>query len=460
MKGFLALRLLSRIAGITPKGTRRIKGRGMVDMNMQQLTQIDAGPPRTNPPSASRLTTIAFIESGTADGGSVAWLLSTLTYLDRTRFEPLVIFYYAARGTMMEKIRALGVPIYLASAKSPSYLPRWLRSDARSRFLQKCISLGRIAYRLSTRDTPITIAVRRHLRKNRVDVVVLNSDLHFQYCGAVAARLENLPVVCRKTGGINEGLRIKKLLTPLVDVFVPGSKATEKDQLKNPATKRSVLLYEGIDISKYPGRRHNPRLRSALGLPENKKIVTSVARLEVGKGQPELIEAAARVIQEFPEVVFLLVGEETPPNGPNTSVMRNNVLRLGLTNHIVFAGARGDVPDILAVTDVFVHCPTTWIEGLGICHLEAMASGIPSVISRNGGLPEPAIEGVTGFVVAPADIAAMSRAILHFLMNPEAAEKFGRAARARAEELFDVARNNVVLENLLDELASRRTGDR
>jgi glycosyltransferase involved in cell wall biosynthesis len=158
--------------------------------------------------------------------------------------------------------------------------------------------------------------------------------------------------------------------------------------------------------------------------------------------------------------MFLIVGEETPPNGPNTSVLRNSVLRLGLTDHVVFAGARGDVPDILAITDVFVHCPTTWIEGLGICHLEAMASGIPSVISRNGGLPEPAIEGVTGFVVAPADIAAMSRAILHFLMNPEAAEKFGLAARARAEELFDVATNNVVLENLLDELASRRTGDR
>jgi len=46
-------------------------------------------------------------------------------------------------------------------------------------------------------------------------VVVLNSDLHFQYCGAVAARLEKLPILCRKSGGIAEGLRIKKLLTPL-----------------------------------------------------------------------------------------------------------------------------------------------------------------------------------------------------------------------------------------------------
>src|ERR1700726_1384804 len=152
---------------------------------MHQLAQIE---PST---SAARPGSIAFIESGTADGGSISGLLSTLTYLDRDRFDPLVIFYYAASGTMIEKIRALGVPIHFASAKSPSYLPRWLRNDPRSRVLRKCVSLSRIAYRLVVRDRPITMAVRRHLRKNRVKVVVLNSDLHFQYCGAVAARLEN-----------------------------------------------------------------------------------------------------------------------------------------------------------------------------------------------------------------------------------------------------------------------------
>jgi glycosyltransferase involved in cell wall biosynthesis len=289
---------------------------------------------------------------------------------------------------------------------------------------------------------------------------VLNSDLHSQYCGAVAARLENLPILCRKSGGIGEGLRIKKFVTPLVDIFVPISMATEKDQLANPATKRSVLLYEGVDIPRYRGRRHNPALRSSLKIPENKKIVTSVARLEAGKGQLELIEAAARVVEQYPGVVFLIVGEETPPNGPNTSSLRISVQRLGLTDHVVFAGGRGDVPDILGITDVFAHCPTTWIEGLGICHLEAMASGIPSVISRNGGLPEAAIDRVTAIVVEPADIDAMARAILHFLVNPDVAERFGRAARARAQERFDIAANNAVLENLLQELASRRTGEK
>jgi glycosyltransferase involved in cell wall biosynthesis len=289
-------------------------------------------------------------------------------------------------------------------------------------------------------------------------VVVLNSDLHFQYCGAVAARLEKLPILCRKSGGIEEGLRIKKLLTPFVDVFVPISRAAERDQLRSPATKRSVLVYEGVDISEYRGRPRSSgsALRSTLGLPQNKRIVTSIARLEVGKGQAELIEAAVGVLRAFPDAMFLIVGEETPPNGPITSTLQRHVSRLGLTEHFVFAGARGDISDILAITDVFVHCPTTWIEGLGICHLEAMASGKPSVISKNGGLPEAAVDGVTAIVVAPADIAAMSGAILRLLMNPDLAERFGQAARARAEELFDIAANNTVYEDLLQELTGRR----
>lgn len=413
------------------------------------------GPITSLSPPAPRPITIAFIEAGTADGGSISWLLSSLKYLDRRRFEPLIIFYYAAGGAMVEKIRALGVSLCFASTAAPGYLPAWLRTLPRPWPLRKCVSLCRIAYHFLLRDIFLIRTVRKYLRERRVALVVLNSDLHFQYCGAIAAGLEKLPMLCRKSGGIQEGWRRKKLLTPFVDAFVSVSKAAEKDQLANPSTKRSVLVYEGVDMSLYPTRRQNRTLRSTLGLPESKKIVTSIARLEAGKGQAELLEAAAQVIQEFPEVMFLIVGEENPPNGPNTTHLYQSVLQLGLANHVVFAGTRGDVPDILAITDVFVHCPTTWIEGLGICQLESMASGKPSVISRNGGLPETAIDGVTAFVVPPGDIPAMSAAILRFLRNPELAGQFGQAARARAEELFDITKNNVVYENLFYELATQ-----
>jgi hypothetical protein len=172
------------------------------------------------------------------------------------------IIYYAAGGAMVEKIRALGVPLYFASTASPGHFPAWLRTLPGPWPLRKCVSLCRTAYRFLLRDVFLIRAVRKYLRERRVALVVLNSDLHFQYWGAIAARLEKLPFLCRKSGGIQEGLRRKKLLTPFVDVFVPVSKVAEKDQLANSSTKRSVLVYEGVDMSLYPVRRQNPTLRA------------------------------------------------------------------------------------------------------------------------------------------------------------------------------------------------------
>jgi glycosyltransferase involved in cell wall biosynthesis len=426
---------------------------------MQQMTQAQPDNASSSISIAGfRPNVVAFVEAGTADGGSTSWLLSTLKYLDRSRFDPLVIFYYPAGGATVEKIRALGVPMLFASSHPPGHFPGWLRHTPRFWPLRKLTSIFRLFYRFVVRDTSIIRRVRSMLQTSRAAAVVLNADLHFHYCGAIAAQMVHLPVLCRKSGGIGEGKRIKKLLTRFIDIFVPISKAAERDQFTSPDTRRTVLIYEGVDMSEYNGRPPNPRLRQALEIAENKKVVTSVARLEIGKGQTELIEAAARVIQEFPNCTFLIVGEETPPNGPITASLHESVRRLGLKDHVIFAGARGDVPDILAITDIFVHCPTTWIEGLGICHLEAMASGKPSLISANGGLPEAAVDGVTGIVVPPGDIAAMSSALLRLLRDPALSERLGRAARERAKRLFDIAANNTAYESLLDELVINHSG--
>jgi hypothetical protein len=222
---------------------------------MPRFTQATAeGSITSISPTNPSPITIAFIEAGTADGGAISWLLSSRKYLDRRRFEPLII-YYAAGGAMVEKIRALGVPLYFASTASPGHFPAWLRPWP----LRKCVSLCRTAYRFLLRDVFLIRAVRKYLRERRVALVVLNSDLHFQYCGAIAARLEKLPILCRKSGGIQEGLRRKKLLTPFVDVFVPVSKVAEKDQLANSSTKRSVLVYEGVDMSRTAAESYAPR---------------------------------------------------------------------------------------------------------------------------------------------------------------------------------------------------------
>jgi len=81
--------------------------------------------------------------------------------------------------------------------------------------------------------------------------------------------------------------------------------------------------------------------------------------------------------------------------------------------------------------------------------------GKPTVVSENGGLPDAAVDGVTGFIVPAGDIEKLSTAILRLLVAPDLAVSLGRNARQRVEELFDAKRNTRKLELLFEEYALR-----
>jgi glycosyltransferase involved in cell wall biosynthesis len=107
--------------------------------------------------------------------------------------------------------------------------------------------------------------------------------------------------------------------------------------------------------------------------------------------------------------------------------------RSSAPNYFILTSLRTDIPEILSLANVFVDCPTTWLEGLGIAHLEAMAMGKPAVVSENGGLTDAALNGATGFVVPPGDVDRLSSAILRLLNEHELAQRMGTNARKRIE---------------------------
>jgi glycosyltransferase involved in cell wall biosynthesis len=161
---------------------------------------------------------------------------------------------------------------------------------------------------------------------------------------------------------------------------------------------------------------------------------------------PEFINMAATVIRRYPEVAFLLVGDEGLDRGTLTRELRNLVRSLELQEYIIFTGWRDDIPAIINCVDIFVHCPTTFTEGLARTCLETMAVGIPAVVSENGGMPDAVVNGVTGFVVPPGDIKAMAKSVLMLLENEARCREFGERARSRVEQFFDAAHNSRQLQ--------------
>jgi len=394
---------------------------------------------------------ILLLESGTGPGGSVNFIRDFLLHVDHRTAQFMVGLYVPNPSKSLEEIRKLGHPVVFFQHTRPVARKTPTAASGpfgtRPRKLHKLRTAARILSRLIRIQWPLTWRVWRFIKREAIDVVVLNQDVHFHVPGVLAAKLAGRPCICRKAGGIGEARPLKRFLNPMVDLFVSISRATETDQRNTPGTKKVVNIYEGLDLERFRSLPAKEAMRKSLGIREGKKIVAAITRVEIGKGLPEFIHMAAAVIRRYPDAVFLLVGDEGPDGGTLTWELRDLVNSLDLEEHLIFTGWRDDIPAIMNCLDIFVHCPTTFTEGLARTCLETMAVGIPAVVSDNGGMPDAVVDGVTGYVVPQGDIQAMAESVLKLLEEDSRCREFGRRARLRVEQVFDAAHNSPELQN-------------
>jgi phosphatidylinositol alpha-1,6-mannosyltransferase len=182
------------------------------------------------------------------------------------------------------------------------------------------------------------------------------------------------------------------------------------------------------------------RFRPATGLPalrdryriRDRKVLLTVCRLVERKGVDMTLEALARAVAVRPDILYLIVGE-----GPQRSELESLAWNLGLRDHVVFCGAVSDeeLPLHYHLASAFVM-PSRYIEkegsveGLGLVYLEAMASGVPVIAGRSGGVPDIVRDDDTGLLVDPGSVTQLAAAILSLLTDDNLAERL--AARALA----------------------------
>jgi glycosyltransferase involved in cell wall biosynthesis len=394
---------------------------------------------------------ILLLESGTGPGGSVNFIRDFLLHVDHRTAQFMVGLYWSNPSKTLQEIRKLGHPVVFFKHARP-VAPKTSTGmsglfGTRPGRRHKLKTAATILSRLIRIQLPLAWRVWRFIKREGIDVVVLNQDVHFHVPGVLAAKLAGRPCICRKAGGIGESRPLKRFLNPWVNLFVSISRATETDQRNTPGTKKVVNIYEGLDLERFRSLPAKAAMRGSLGILEGKKIVAAITRIEIGKGLPEFIRMAAAIIRRYPDVVFLLVGDEGPDGGTLTRDLRDLVNSLDLEEHLIFTGWRDDIPAIMNCLDIFVHCPTTFTEGLARTCLETMAVGIPAVVSDNGGMPDAVTDGVTGYVVPQGDIQAMAESVLSLLEEDSRCREFGRRARLRVEQLFDAARNSLELQD-------------
>ena len=168
-----------------------------------------------------------------------------------------------------------------------------------------------------------------------------------------------------------------------------------------------------------------------------------VGRLSPEKGQAGLLEAFARVASDHPDVQLTLVGD-----GPELDLLKRHAEALSVTAQVTFAGRLGekDALDQIAHSDVLVL--PSFMEGLPIVLMEAMAIGTPVIATRVAGIPELVEDGKNGLLFTPSDWGALADCMRRLADDPRLRASLATEGRKAVEREFDINRSAAAMRDL------------
>jgi len=253
-----------------------------------------------------------------------------------------------------------------------------------------------------------------------------------------------------------EGGRLRmaayRLTNGLADAMTIVSEAAFDRFVSEGIVPRALLrvIPNGVDTARFmnvAGGRG--AVRASLGLgPEF--VWLAVGRFEVAKDYPNMLRAFAKVRQEQPQAVLLLVGR-----GSLQAETQALVEELGLGNGVRFLGVRDDVPEVMSAADGYVMS-SAW-EGMPMVLLEAAAAGLPIVTTRVGGNHEVVRDESTGFLVPPGDSEALALAMVRLSRLPEPERlAMGERGREHIRSHYGLGRVAEQWENLYREVLGRK----
>jgi len=303
------------------------------------------------------------------------------------------------------------------------------------------------------------------LRSEKIDLLHVHSP-SAAIAGRLAAVLQRIPVVysihlparwyhgIRQTWRARFGRWVYVTLDCILNFLVTArllypSKMVLQEELHSRCTplNRSVYIPNSVDLQSFQSLPERAQARAAFNILPGQVVILFVGRLDEQKGLDILLKAIQHMPEPILPWVLWVVGD-----GPQEIELRSQVTCSGMEDNVYFFGYQADVRPYLAVADIFV-LPSRY-DTMPLAMLEALAAGLPCVVSAVGDLDEVIQAGMNGLVVSPEDPIELREALNLLLKDPELRIQMGSAARLRATE-FDVqvmtARVQAVYARLLDE---------
>ena len=296
-------------------------------------------------------------------------------------------------------------------------------------------------------------AVRRIAKGVGADIIHTNMEVLLE--GGLAARSLGIPHVFHYRGNtLDRPKWVFDLLTAAwsanADRIYCISGATAQVFEKRGRGAKVEVLYNGIDLAAFAGAVRSDEVRRSLGAEPRDLLIGTVGRIHPRKDVETFLRAFAAVARAKPEVRGVVVGvAEVPVELDYRRRLDALVAELGLTGRIVFAGARRDMPAVMAALDVFVL--SSRHEGFGRVVAEAMAASRPMVVTDEGALPELVADGRYGLVAQPGNPADFAVKLTRLVADPREAAAMAARALLRARD-FDAAAAGARVRACYDQL--------
>lgn len=357
---------------------------------------------------------ILYLITGLSTGGAEMMLYKLLSRINRERFSPVVVSLMD-RGTLGDRIKALGIPVYTIGMKSGKLTPtavwqligivRQLQPD----LIQGWMTHGNLAAQLASLFTPKKVPALWNIRHSALSTV--------------DTKTETLLII-----------KLLSYLSPLPSKIIYNSKAGAYGYEKmGYSADKTEIIPNGFDTNAF---KKSPEIcrqfRLELGLSEETCLIGLIGRFHPMKDHANFLKAARILSQKKTNVQFVLAGKSVDWDN---QLLRRLIQELELTNQVYLLGERDDIPYLTAALDIATT--SSYSEGFPNVIGEAMSCGVPCVVTDVG--DSAWIVGNTGQVVQPKNPEALCAGWLKLMeMGVEARHDLGDKARQRIEDLFSI----------------------
>lgn len=292
-------------------------------------------------------------------GGVETWLMHVLRRVDRTEVVLDFLVHRESRGAFDDEIEALGATIWRCPAPHrPIGFAKRLRATLREHGPYNILHShvhhysGWVLAQAAACGVPVRIAHSHN------DTTLSDSNAHLIRRAYLA------------------------LSTRLIGRYATGGLACTADAARSlfgpswKADHRWEVLHYGVDLTQFRGAVDANSIRAELGISPGAPVVGHVGRFHAQKNHSFIVEIVKEVASRLPSVRFLLVGD-----GPLRADIRASVVQAGVSNFVVFAGLRDDVPRLMRGAMDLLLMPSLF-EGLPVAAIEAQAAGLPLLLSE------------------------------------------------------------------------------